>query len=254
VRAARKGKNAKPRQQVVRYLGKNPGGGAHPVGFVGMYGPQTSENFAHAYGYFRARVAHRLPSVLKNEYWISAPSLIRRRVTVNLSPEASPFTQAAALGDLIQLHIEKADKRYPDRVRNLCEGAYRHEMHAVADYVCSLRFRHLSPAYLAELRAQLQHDPDNEKLQVQLATVQATYKEFLQNSSALVSYLIALALTEPEKATHFAPRATKWLQDTLFADATTRQALTESGMWLMMSPDLIKEARAQNHARRRTSS
>jgi hypothetical protein len=249
VRMARQG--ITPRQQVVRYLGKSPGSGTRPTGFVSMEGPQVAENFAHAYGIFRARVEYRYPAGLTGEYCISAPSLLRRQRTIYLSPDATPFTQAVALGDLVQMHLEQHDPRYADSLHNRCNVEFRQEMRAVADYVCSLRFRHLSPAHQAALRAQLQADPDNDTLQVQLATIQATYREFLQNSAALVSYLIALALTEPDKAEHFAPRATKWMRDTLYADATTRQAFTESAMWIQAPTTYLNAMKAEDRARRR---
>ena len=96
----------------------------------------------------------------------------------------------------------------------------------LADYTCA-HHETSSPDYVRRLKAQAA-TPTRQRNLRRLARY---YETYVYSPDELFARLVAVGLTEPDKAQAIAPAAYAWLQESLSQHASLRAALVDVGLW-----------------------
>ena len=96
----------------------------------------------------------------------------------------------------------------------------------LADYTCA-HHETSSPDYVRRLQAQAATPTQKRNLR-RLARY---YETYVYSPDELFARLVAVSLTEPDKALAIAPAAYAWLQETLSRHASLRAPLVDVGLW-----------------------
>ena len=143
---------------------------------------------------------------------------------VRLHRDASAHAIAHEVGHVIDYALQNAR----GSGGSLDAGFLSHEsaLRKLADYTCA-HHETSSPDYVRRLQAQ----PATPTRQRHLRYLARYYKTYVYSPDELFARLVAVSLTEPDKALAIAPAAYAWLQATLTEHARIRAALADAGLW-----------------------
>jgi hypothetical protein len=143
---------------------------------------------------------------------------------VRLHRDASAHAIAHEVGHVIDYGLQNARASGGSLdARFLSHAA---ALRKLADYTCA-HHETSSPDYVRRLQAQAA-TPTRQR---NLRRLSRYYETYVYSADELFARLVAVSLTEPDKAQAIAPAAYAWLQATLTQNASIRTALANVGLW-----------------------
>jgi hypothetical protein len=143
---------------------------------------------------------------------------------VRLHRDASVHAIAHEVGHVLDYLLQNAHASGGSQDADF--GCHTESLRRLADYTCA-HHETSSRDYVRRLQAQ----PTTPSRQRQLRYLERYYATYVYGAEELLARLVAVSLTEPDKAKAISPGAYQWLQATLHGHDRIRAALVDTSLW-----------------------